>query len=64
VLSVVIDDSVFNYTLTSLTEFAVVVHLCIKLPNNDLVKVETCRRVISENYYLSLIVQILLLNIL
>ena len=50
--------SVCNYALTSLTEFAVLVHLCINLPNNDLVKAETCRRAISENYYLSLIVQL------
>jgi hypothetical protein len=63
-LSVLIGDSLCNYTLTLLIEFVVLVHLCINLPNKDIVKVETCRRVISANYYLSLIMKLLLLNIL
>jgi hypothetical protein len=56
VLLVLIDNSVFNFTLTSLTEFTVLLHFCTELSNNDLVKVETCTKVISKNYYFSLIV--------
>jgi hypothetical protein len=39
---------VFNGTCTSLTEF--VVYLCIYLPDDDLVEVETCRRDISDKW--------------
>jgi len=34
----------FNYTRTSVTEFAVLVCLCLYLPDDDLVEVETCSR--------------------
>jgi len=32
----------FNYTRTSLTEVFVLVYLCIYLPDDELVQVETC----------------------
>jgi len=43
---------------TSLTEFAVIVYLCIYIPDDDLLDVETCRRD-ETKYYLLFITQFL-----
>jgi len=41
-------SAVFVKYNTSLTEFVSFAYLCIYLPDDDLVEVETCRRGISD----------------
>ena len=48
----------FDYTRTLLTEFDVLVCLCIYIPDDDLVEVETCRWDVTD-YYLLLTVQLM-----
>jgi len=53
----VIDSTVFKvYTLISLTEFAILLYLCIYIPDDDHVLFETCSRNVTS-YYLLLIVK-------
>jgi hypothetical protein len=50
-INYIINNIVFwLYTDTSLTEFAVIVCLCIYLPDDDLVEVETGNRNISDKW--------------
>jgi len=45
----------YPHTCTSLTEFALLVHLCMYLPDDDIVEAETCRKDILNYEWLFIV---------